>query len=176
MKSPVAHIDHTQADIELVCDKTGTKLGKPWVSIMFDAYSRRVLAIHLTFDPPSYRTCMILMRECVQRHWRLPSCLVTDNGKEFQSVCFDTLAAMFECTLKKRPPAKLRFGNVIERYFETLNSQFFNNLAGNIQIMNNVRQVTKSVNPTTHAIWTLKKLHKLLCSYAYKHSVKNEDV
>jgi hypothetical protein len=46
----VVHIDHTLADLELVDEQTGINLGRPWLSIAFDAYSRRVLSFYLTFD------------------------------------------------------------------------------------------------------------------------------
>jgi len=40
-----------------VCSRTGQNLGRPWYTLMTDAFSRRLLAIFLTFDPPSYRSC-----------------------------------------------------------------------------------------------------------------------
>lgn len=49
----IAHIDHTLLDVELVHLKTGEKLGRPWLTIMTDAFSRRFLGRYLTFDPPS---------------------------------------------------------------------------------------------------------------------------
>ena len=57
---------------------------------MTDAYSRRFLAVYLTFDPPSYRSVMMVLRICVQRFGRLPQILVVDGGREFNSVYFDT--------------------------------------------------------------------------------------
>jgi transposase InsO family protein len=164
----ICHIDHTELDIELVCSHTGQNLGRPWHTIMTDAFSRRLLASFLSFDPPSYRSCMMVLRECVRRHGRLPQCLVVDGGKEFESVYFDTLLARFECTKKTRPPAKARFGSVCERLFGTSNTQFIHNLAGNTQITKNVRQVTKSVNPKRHAEWTLGRLHDCLSEWAYE--------
>jgi transposase InsO family protein len=164
----ICHIDHTELDIELVCSRTGQNLGRPWYTIMTDAFSRRLLAIFLSFDPPSYRSCMMVLRECVRRHGRLPQCLVVDGGKEFESIYFDTLLARFECTKKTRPPAKARFGSVCERLFGTSNTQFVHNLAGNTQITKNVRQVTKSVNPKCHAEWTLGGLHECLSEWAYE--------
>ena len=113
----ICHIDHTELDIELVCSRTQQNLGRPWYTMLTDAFSRRLLAIFLTFDPPSYRSCMMVLRECVRRHGRFPQSLVVDGGKEFGSVYFDTLLARFECTQKTRPPAKARFGSVCERLF-----------------------------------------------------------
>ncbi|AZJ23132.1 transposase [Bacillus wiedmannii bv. thuringiensis] len=158
----VCHIDHTELDIELVDSKTKKSLGRPWLTLMTDAYSRRVLSFFLTFDPPSYRSAMMVMRECVRRHSRLPQIVVVDNGKEFSSVYFETLLAYFEITKKSRPPAKSRFGSVIERMFGTTNTMFIHNLKGNTLIMKDVRQVTKSVNPKTHAVWTIKELYGYL--------------
>ncbi|BBD67637.1 integrase, catalytic region [Nostoc commune NIES-4072] len=120
-----------------------------------DAFSRRILAIYISYDPPSYRSCMMVLRICVQRHSRLPQIIVTDNGKEFYSTYFETLLAIFECTLKRRPPAKPRFSSVCERLFGTTNTQFLYNLAGNTQITKKVRLMTKSVNPKNLSVWTL---------------------
>ena len=164
----IGHIDHTQLDVELLCSRTGRSLGRPWVTFLIDAYSRKLLAVYLTFDSPSYRSCLMVLRLCVQRHGRLPQTIVVDNGAEFHSTYFETLLATFECTKKHRPAAKGRFGSVCERLFGTNNTQFINNLAGNTQIMKNVRQVTKSVNPKNQAVWTLGKLYEYLSLWAYE--------
>jgi len=63
--------------------------------MLTDAFSRRVLAFSLTFDPPSYRACMMIIRECVARHNRLPQIFVVDGGAEFDSVYFETILATF---------------------------------------------------------------------------------
>ena len=164
----IGHIDHTLLDIELVCSRTGHHLGRPWVTFLTDTYSRRLLALYLTFDAPSYRSCMMVLRECVRRHGRLPQILVVDGGREFQSTYFETLLARYECTKKTRPGAKPRFGSVCERLFGTANTRFVHNLAGNTQIMQNVRQVTKEVNPRTHACWTLGEFFDYLCRWAHE--------
>jgi putative transposase len=164
----ICHIDHTELDLELVDSSTGHNLGRPWATIMTDAFCRRVLAVYITFDPPSYRSCMMVMRECVRRHGRFPETIVVDGGIEFSSIYFESLLACYECTKKTRPPAKARFGSVCERLFGTTNTQFIHTLQGNTQITRNVRQVTKSVNPKGRAVWTLSDLYTRLCQYAYE--------
>jgi putative transposase len=163
----IGHIDHTELDVEMVCSSTGRNLGRPWWTILLDAFSRRVLAFFLCFDPPSYRSCMMVLRECVRRHGRLPQILVVDGGKEFESLYFETLLARYEWTKKTRPPAKPRFGSVCERLFGT-STQLIYSLAGNTQITKNVRQVTASVDPKNHAVWTLEFLHNRLCEWVYE--------
>ncbi len=170
----IGHIDHTELDIELVCSRTSRNLGRPWATFLTDAYSRRLLATYLTFDPPSYRSCLMVLRLCVKHHGRFPQIVVVDNGSEFHSIYFETLLAIFECTKKHRPAAKGRFGSVCERLFGTSNTQFIHNLQGNTQIMRQSRQITKSVNPKNHAIWTLSLLYEHLCDWAYEIYDKGE--
>jgi transposase InsO family protein len=163
----ICHIDHTELDLEVLCSSTGRTLGRPWLTILMDAFTRRILAFFLTFDPPSYRSCMMVLRECVRRHERLPQILVVDGGSEFESIYFETLLARYECTKKTRPPAKPRFGSVCERLFGT-SAQLIYSLAGNTQLTKNVRQMTASVDPQKHAVWTLESLHSRLCEWAYE--------
>ena len=111
---------------------------------------------------------MMILRECVRRHSRLPQILVLDGGREFESIYFETLLARCEVTKKTRPPAKARFGSTCERIFGTANRQFLHNLQGNTEAARGTRQITKSVNPRNHAAWPLKELHRRLCEYAYE--------
>jgi putative transposase len=78
------------------------------------------------------------------------------------------LLSRYESLKKTRPPAKGRFGSVCERLFGTTNTEFIHTLTGNTQIMHEVRQVTKSINPRELACWTLERLHKRLCEWAYE--------
>jgi hypothetical protein len=163
----IAHIDHTELDVELVCSNTGQNLGRAWATFLTDAFSRR-LAVYVTYDPPSYRSSMMIFRECVRRFGRLPQIIVVDGGRDFGSTYFDTLLARYECVKKIRPPAEGRFGSVSEKLFGTNNTQFIHNLQGNTQIMRNVRQVTKSTNPKGHAVWTLEGIYLFLREWAYE--------
>lgn len=164
----IAHIDHTQLDIELRSQETGRLLGRPWLTLLMDAYSRRILAIYLTFDPPSYRSCMMALRLGVARFGRLPQTLVVDGGKEFHSVYFETLLARYSCVKKTRPSASPRFGSVIERLFGTTNTEFIYNLLGNTQATKQVRQLTKEIAPKRLAVWTLGDLYVFLKKWAYQ--------
>ncbi|MGK7935353.1 MAG: Mu transposase C-terminal domain-containing protein [Xenococcaceae cyanobacterium] len=93
---------------------------------------------------------------------------MVDGGKEFSSVYFERLLAMYECTSKTRPGGKPRFGSVCERLFGTTNTMFIHNLAGNTQITKNPREMTRATNPRRHAIWTLSSLYEHLCNWIYQ--------
>jgi transposase InsO family protein len=164
----IGHIDHTQLDVELLCSRTGRNLGRPWATFLSDAFSRRLLAVALTFDPPSYRSCMIVVRECVRRHHRLPQTVVVDGGAEFAGVYFETLLARYECTKKTRPGGQPRFGSVGERLFGTTNTRLIHSLVGNTQLLRSDRQVTRAVDPREQARWTLERLSARLGEWAYE--------
>lgn len=165
----MAHIDHTPADQELIHSYTHLNLGKAYVSTMFDAYTRRVLALHLSYEPPSYRTIMMLFRECVRRFGRLPGMIVHDGGSDFKSVYFDKLLAMYEVIKKARRKSTPRDGNVLERLFGTENVQVFYNMLGNTQLtQENVRLVTQATNPKNLANWTLPRLYLKVREWAYE--------
>jgi putative transposase len=146
----------------------GRVLGRPWATFATDAYSRRLLGCYLTFDPPSYRSCMMVLRACVRRHQRFPQSIVVDGGPEFQSTYFESLVARYNGTKKTRPGAKPRYGSVIERLFGTTNTQFVHNLLGNTQASKQPRLMTKAVDPKGQAVWQLADLYQYLCEWAYQ--------
>ena len=164
----IGHIDHTELDIELVCSRTGQSLGRPWLTLLMDANTRRVLAVYLSYQSPSHRSCMMILRECVRRYQRLPQTLIVDGGAEFESEYFETLLALYGVSKKSRPGASPRFGSVCERLFGTTNTMFVHNLQGNTQVMSNTRQVTPIVSPARLATWTLSQLHESLSSWTHE--------
>lgn len=155
----IVHLDHTLLDIELVAQASGRNLGRPWATFLMDAFSRRLLAVYITFDPPSYRSAMMILRICVKRFGRMPQSLVVDGGKEFESQYFDHLLIDHRCQKTIRPPAQPRFGSVIERIFGTAHSTFLNNLLGNTQASKVPRTATREVDPRRLAVWTLGDLY-----------------
>ncbi|WP_164976294.1 Mu transposase C-terminal domain-containing protein [Oleiharenicola lentus] len=170
----IAHIDHTELDLELVCPRTGKNLGRPWLTLMIDARTRRILATHVSLFAENTESCMMVMRECVRRHHRLPQTLVVDNGKGFNSLYFEVLLANFGITKKSRPAGHPRFGSVCERIFGTINTQFIHNLRGNTKLMKNVRQVSKEFNPKTLAAWALEELDDRMKFYCHEVYDTNE--
>jgi transposase InsO family protein len=165
----IVHLDHALLDIQLCHARTGNLLGRPWATFAVDAYSRRILAVMLTLDEqPSYRNCMLVLREMVRRFQRLPQILYVDNGKEFHSTYFQALLAQYGVEVAYRPPGQPRFGDVVERLFRTANTQFIYNLTGNTQLTRDVRLVTKSHDPERLAVWTLEALYEALQNWAYE--------
>jgi len=163
----VAHLDHTELDVLLVSSMTGKPLARPYLTLLTDAYSRRILALYVTYDPPSYRSVMMTFRVCVQRHQRLPHEIVVDRGPEFGNVYFETLLSRYFITKKERPAHQPRFGSVIERLFGTATTEFLNQLRGNTQASKTPRQMTREVDPHQLAVWTLERFAARLSEWAY---------
>lgn len=163
----IAHIDHTELIVECV-NEYGEVLGRPWLTLLVDANTRKILAFHLDFNKPSSRSCMMVIRDCVRRYNRLPDYIVVDGGKEFQSVYFDTLLANYRCGKKVRPASKARNGSVGERLFGKVENDVIKNLLGNTQMTQKyTRVVVDEVNPKNLAVWDLKSVYELLEEYFF---------
>jgi len=159
-------VDHTELDIVLISSITGKPLGKPWATFLTGAYSRRILACYVTYDPPSYRSVMMVFRECVKRHQRLPQACMVDRGSEFGSVYFETLLTRYLVTKKDRPASHPRTGSVIERLFGTVTTHLLHQWWGNTQATQKSRQMTREVDPKRLAVWTLERFSARLCQDA----------
>lgn len=159
------HIDHTELQILLRIPDSKDSIGRAWLSLAVDAESRSVLGFFLSFEAPSYRSCMMVLRDIVRRHGRMPETFVLDNGKEFHSRAMRRVCELYGSNIRYRPPAQPRFGSVMERLFGTSQSQLINLMEGNTQLLRHVRTVTKSVMPERFVNWTLPALHGALDFY-----------
>lgn len=161
----IVHIDHTELQIELCLPGSKKSLGRAWLTLAMDAESRAVVGFYLSFDPPSYRSCMMVLRDIVRRHGRLPEMLLLDNGKEFHSASMSRVCALYGVILRYRPSGKPRVGSVMERLFNTTQSQLINQLKGNTQMLRYARMATKSVLPENFVAWPLPGLHAAMDYY-----------
>lgn len=155
----IGHIDHTELDLNFVGSRRGEKLGRAWLTVMIDAYTRMILAWAVLFEEPSYRSCLAVMRDCVRRHGRVPKYIVVDKGSEFESVYFECLLARLENHKKTRPGGKPRFGSIIERVFGITNKDFIHNLIGNNQALQRPRRLSETHDPRRLAVWTLPEFN-----------------
>lgn len=160
------HIDHTQLDVVCVDSESGLPLGRPWLTLLIDAHTRRILSFWITFDPPSYRSLMMVLRRCVERWNRLPESILVDGGAEFGSVYYEQFLARWRVRKEVRP-GEPRFGAVIERFFGSLNERLLHQLRGNTKMTRNVRQLTPATDPTVRAVWNLAALAALLGEFLF---------
>ena len=167
------HIDHTQLDIELISSRTGKPLGRPWLSFAVDAYSRRIVALYLTFDPPSYQSVMMTIRDMVRRFGRLPEFVVVDNGRDFMSTAFEAFLQAMKVHLRFRPAGQPRHGAVLERMFGRANTEYIHNLSGNTKATKSVRMTTGKHLPVNFAEWTLESMYHGISYWATEYYDQN---
>lgn len=152
----LAHIDHTMLDLQFVDEGTGRSMKKAWLTVLIDAFTRTILAWIILFDAPSYRSCMLVIRDCVRRHGRLPAIIVADQGADFKSKYFDRLLAYFGTHKRMRPASHPRYGSIIERFFGLSNTDFVHALQGNNQALQRPRSMSPSHDPVKLAVWSLR--------------------
>lgn len=131
----VVQIDHTPADIILVDDIYRKPIGRPWITLAMDVYSRMVVGYYLSFDPPSETSvamcvahAMLPKDEWLLLHkvdaqwpvWGIPKTIHVDNGADFRSNNFQKSCLMYGITLEFRPVKQPRYGGHIERMLGTL--------------------------------------------------------
>lgn len=162
----ICHIDHTPLPLKFVHSTAATIVSTIWLSILTDAYTRKVLAYYLTFDSPSYRSSMMVLRDCVRRHHRVPQILVCDQGSDFMSTYFEMLLSMIGITKRERRAGKPRAGSVCERIFNTSQGQFVKRLMGSTDLVEkHFRSISPTVDPTHNAVWTLERFDSGFESY-----------
>jgi putative transposase len=134
---PLAYvqIDHTPADIILVDDKYRKPIGRPWITLAIDLYSRMVTGYYLSFDAPSETSvAMCVAHSIIPKDewmilhkvdagwpvWGIPRTIHVDNGADFRSNNFQRSCLQYGINLEFRPLKQPRYGGHIERLLGTL--------------------------------------------------------
>lgn len=130
-------VDHSPLDLLVVDESTGLLLGRPWITVMIDAYSRMVVGFHVSFRKPSVRSVLrclkgaILPKTYVRE--RFPSVhgewaayglineLVCDNGLEFHAQDLEAACAELGTHVIYCPTRAPQMKGRIERFLKTLN-------------------------------------------------------
>ena len=130
----VVQIDHTPGDVILVDDKTRMPLGKPWITMAIDVYSRMVVGLYVSFETPGalgVGMCVansLLPKEAWLHRldvlgewpcWGKMRKIYADNGKEFRGNTLKRACEEYGIDLEWRPVRKARYGGHIERLLGT---------------------------------------------------------
>lgn len=133
----LVQVDHTPIDLSLVDDVYRQPIGRPWLTLLIDVFSRMVLGFVISLDPPgnlSLGLCLShaflpkekwlskLGIESKWPCWGIPRTIHADNAKEFRGEMLTLACREYGINLEWRPVATPRYGAHIERYLGTLNS------------------------------------------------------
>lgn len=130
-------MDHCQLDV-LFVDDTGEKvLGRPWLTLALDTYSRAVPGYYLSLTPPSSLSICLAPRCAILEKpsplWPMcgiPERLHIDRGRDFTSKHLSQVAAALNIQLSFATPYLARAKGKVERVFDTLNMQIWSELPG----------------------------------------------
>jgi len=153
----VCYMDHTVLNLATAGTK-GEDLGKPTFSVAIDGHTTKNRAYWVSYDPPSAKVVLLVLRDYVRRNGRLPGILIVDGGREFRSWELKFFCKLFGIDLRHRPAGRPRGGSPVERAMGYTETELIAQLEGNTRAMKNARMVTKSVNPFRRREWTLTAL------------------
>ncbi|GAB2893456.1 Mu transposase C-terminal domain-containing protein [Uliginosibacterium flavum] len=139
-------VDNTPLDILVIDDITRLVLGRPWITVMIDHYSRMVVGFHISFRRPSVESVLRCLRHAllpktyvrgrfpaVQGEWPcygLIELLVCDNGLEFHAKDLEAACADIGTHLIFCEPRAPFLKGVIERFLKTLNYGLLHSMPG----------------------------------------------
>ena len=131
----VVQMDHTLLDIILVDEIYRKPIGRPWITLAIDVYSRIVTGFYISFDPPGALgtgMCIansILPKEALlTRHeidgewpcWGKMKTIHVDNAKEFRGHMLARACEEYGINLEWRPVKTPHWGGHIERMLGTV--------------------------------------------------------
>ena len=172
----VIQIDHTPIDLIIVDEQYRKPIGRPYLTLAIDVYSRMIVGFYISLDEPSYFsasqciTQLILPKEKVLRDfnvegewkiWGIPKVIHMDNGAEFRSVNLQQACENFNITIEWRPVARPQFGAHIERLIGT-SMQEVHTLPGTT--FSNIQQ-RGEYKSSKEAIMTHSEFEQWYCEY-----------
>lgn len=168
-------IDHTPLNLIIIDSDTGMPLGRPYLTVALEKFSRCVHGYYLSFDPPGYSSVMqclmhaILPKTYVKDKYPnilngwdcygVPSNLVVDNGLEFHSNALEDVALRFGITLQYCPRKQPWLKGSIERFLGTINRSLAHNIPGTT-FANIVER--GDYDPSKMAVMTMDAIQEIL--------------
>jgi len=172
-------IDHTECDIILVDDEHRLPIGRPWITVAIDIYSRMIVGYYLSMNAPSVTSvgmCVsntilpkdtILAKFDVNANWNVwgfPETIHVDNGADFRADAVKKAGLAHGINIEFRPVGRANFGGHIERAIGTLMSEI-HNLPGTT--FSNIKQ-RGEYNSDANASMTFFEFEKWLVTFITK--------
>ena len=172
----VVQIDHTPLDIQIVDETHRKPIGRPYITVALDVYSRMIYGFHLTLDAPGLYSVGqtlymgLLPKEeylenlSIEGEWKIfgvPDTIHVDNAKEFRSRGLKTFCEIFGINLEFRPRGMPFFGGHVERVIKTINMHV-HSLSGTTFSNPQERGDYESEKK---AVFTLKELEKYIAEW-----------
>lgn len=172
----VIQIDHTELDIIVVDETYRQPLGRPWITLAIDVFSRLVFGFYISLDSPSNLSvglCLthgILPKETwlekigVEGNWAswgFPKTIHADNAGEFRGNMLRRACEKYGITLEWRPIGKPHYGAHIERLLGTFATEI-HELPGTT--FSNTQE-RKDYDSEKEAVMTIRELERWLTTF-----------
>jgi putative transposase len=164
----ILYIDHTIANI-IARGMIMDNLGKPTLTIGVDGATAKTNAMYMSFDPPSVTSVLMLLRDYVRRHGRLPTTIVLDNGAEFHCAALLMFCSMFNIHIRWRRRSKPRDSSMVERMLGVTEQEVLSSMDGNSICLKDPRNVSSSVLPEKFISWTLTAIYGAIEYFLFEH-------
>lgn len=138
----VIQIDHTPVDLILVSDdEHRLPIGRPYVTLAIDCYSRMIVGYHLSLYAPSTTSVAMCVAQMINPKdnlliqfqvdsswpvWGVPEFLHLDNAGEFRSDTLSQSCLAYDINIDFRPVGKPNYGGHVESLMKTLMKKVHN--------------------------------------------------
>lgn len=172
----VVQIDHTPADVILVDEYKRQPIGRPWLTLAIDVYSRMVVGVYITFDKPSYMSAGMCVANAICSKseylqslgvkgdwpvWGKPGKLHADNAKEFRGAKLQRACEEYAIDLQWRMVLQPHYGGHIERLMGTMATEI-RKIPG--KTFSNIQQ-RKGYDSEANAVMTLREFEAYLVDF-----------
>lgn len=172
----VVQIDHTLLDIILVDDIHRLSIGRPWITLAIDVFSRMVVGFYVSLDPPGAMAAGLCIASAILPKekwlalhdinnawpcWGLMKQIHADNAGEFRGHMLQRACQEYGVDIEWRPVKKPHYGAHIERLLGTFSKEI-HSLPGTT--FSNPGQ-RGEYNSEKNAAMTLAEFEKWLITY-----------
>ncbi|MFX3636698.1 MAG: Mu transposase C-terminal domain-containing protein [Candidatus Pristimantibacillus sp.] len=173
----IVEIDHTPLDLDVIDGESGLVIGRPYLTLGIDVYSRMIWCMYLSFEPPSANRVRkaiqqgVLFKRTKENYnttyewdvFGVPDIIQMDNGSEFNNYQIKRLInETLKSNVRYRPRSTPRYGGTIERLFRTVNSKWIHTLDGTRK--SSVADLG-DYDPEANAALTLENVREILIRY-----------
>lgn len=172
----IVMVDHTKADIMLVDEINRQPIGRPWLSLAIDVFSRMVVGFYVTFEAPSASSLGLCLANamCTKMEylaelgvsgdwpvWGRMAVVHADNGKEFRGNMIKRACEEYGIDLQWRPVLVPEYGGHIERLMGSVATEL-HKLPGTTQSNPAAR---KGYDSDAHAVMTLREFERHMAEW-----------
>lgn len=141
-----AEIDHSELDVFIVDEENRLPLGRPYITVCIDCYTRCILGVYIGFTPPGIESVVKCLKDCfrpkvnlnkeypdIVNEWSafgVMRQLVVDGGNEFHSHSMEQICLALSIEWQTAPRKTPWFKGTIERFIGTMNRSVCHTLPG----------------------------------------------